>query len=413
MARSPLALFGGPPARPAPPEPRPRITAEEAADVARSLAAVGDWSRAGDDWPSPYLEPLEARWAELHHAAYAVAVSSGTAALALALGALRIPPGDEVLIPAYGCPAVDAAVFQAGLTPVHVDLDPRTYGMAPAAAAAAITPRTAALVVVHWAGQPAGRDGWRRLAERNGLALLEDACLAPGAQYGGEPVGAWGAAAVFSLGVRKPLSAGEGGFVVTRDPKLAERVRRDRSLGADPESGDLRRPTGNYRLSEWAAGVTLPQLARLEAGRSRRAASARLLSEAVERVPFLEPLALDPRTNGPTWAQLWLRFDEEAAGIPRARWVEALQAEGVPIFPGWGRPSYTLGMYTRAGAAEWLRARESGRPPDFYERVACRHAERAAYSEALVLDLPVLEDEAVGATASALEKVAANVHRLR
>lgn len=409
---SSLALLGGTPVRAAPPEPRPRITESEAAELARNLAQVGDWSRAGEDWPSLYLERLEARWAELH-GGHVVAVSSGTSALTLTLQALRVPAGDEVLIPAYGCPAVDVAVMAAGLTPVHVDLDPRTYSMSPVAAAAAVTARTAALVVVHWGGQPAHRDAWRRIAERNGLALVEDACLAPGARYADEPVGRWGDAAVFSLGVRKPISAGEGGVIVTGDAAVAARLRAARSLGADTETGDIRRATGNYRLTEWGAAVTLPQLTRLEPDRQRRAQSAAILRRAVAGIPFLAALEVDPRADAPAWAQFWLRYSEEAAEVPRDRFVDAVQAEGVPLFPGWGRTNNTLGIYARERAAEWLRARGSGREPDAYEHVGGPHAERAAYSEALLLDLPVLDDVgAVQDAAEALGKVAGEMDAL-
>src|SRR5439155_12480768 len=117
--------------------------------------------------------------------------------------------------------------------------------MSPAAAAAAVTPRTAGLIAVHFAGQPAGLGPLARVAERARLALVEDACLAPGAHYDGRPVGSWGRAAAFSLGVRKPVSAGEGGVVTTNDAGLAAAIRQARSLGADPHTGEIARATGN------------------------------------------------------------------------------------------------------------------------------------------------------------------------
>src|SRR5262245_55781547 len=133
-----LAFFGGTPVRRSFPEPGPRLSAAEAERVGSVLAAA-DWSRAGEDWPLPWLDRLEEAWAGAHGVRHAVAVASGTAALTLILRALRLPEGDEALVPAWGCPAVDVAVLAAGLTPVHVDLDPATYGMAAAAAAAAVT----------------------------------------------------------------------------------------------------------------------------------------------------------------------------------------------------------------------------------------------------------------------------------
>jgi perosamine synthetase len=310
---------------------------------------------------------------------------------------------------------VDVAVLSAGQTPIHVDLDPATFAMAPAATAAAITPRTGAIVVVHFAGAPAGLGALQRVAERHGLALVEDACLAPGASYDGRPVGSWGRAAAFSLGVRKPVSAGEGGLVTTGDEALAAAVRDARNLGADAETGELVEPSGNYRLTELQAAVALPQLARLEADRQRRAAAAAVLSAALAESPYLRPLSCDRRATRWAWAQFWIRYDEAAGGVPRERVAQAVQAEGIPLFAGWARPNYTLGCYTPARAGEWLRPRGAGRAADHYERTHCPHAERAAFGEALLLDFPLLDAEAPVAqeAAAALAKVSAHLRDLR
>lgn len=374
------------------PEPRPRLTPTEA-ETLRAVFLSADWSRAGDDWPLPPLEILEHEWAQVHQTAHAVAVSSGTAALRLTLEALALHPGDEVLVPAYGCPAVDVAVLSAGLTPIHVDIDPATWCMSPSAAAAAVTGRTGALVAVHFAGQPARLEALVRVARRSGIALVEDACLAPGACYGDRPVGTWSRAAVFSLGVRKPVSAGEGGLVVTDDPALAAAVRRQRSLGADPETGEIERPGGNYRLTSLQAAVVLPQLARLEAGLERRANAASQLTSELEDCPWLRPLERDSAVSRHGWAQFWLRCDESELSVPRERIAQAVQALGIPLFPGWTRPNYCLAMYTPARAAIWLRDRASDREADHYERTHCPHAERAAFTEALILDFPILDAE--------------------
>jgi dTDP-4-amino-4,6-dideoxygalactose transaminase len=369
-------------------DPRPRLEPEAAEQAARTLRG-SEWSRLGDDWPLPCLDELERRWAEVHGTAECVAVSSGTAALTLTLRALDLPTGDEVLIPAYGCPAVDVAVHQAGLTPVHVEIDPRTYSISPAHAAAVVTPRTAAIVAVHFGGQPVHLRSLASIAERQGLALIEDACLAPGAAYAGWPVGSWGVAGVFSLGVHKPISAGEGGLITTNDARLAGRLRRLRSLGADPDTGEIWEPSGNFRLTELQAAVALPQLVRQAEARTRREAAAERWTAALADLPALRPLDRDPNA-APAWAQFWLRWDEAAGGMNRAELVAAAQALGLPLFAGWPRPNYTLGMYSRQRAAAWLSTRNSGREAEHYERTRYPHAEHAAYNEAVLLDFPAL-----------------------
>lgn len=390
---------------------RSRLTPEEALAAAGVLCAP-EWSRLGDDWPLPAVDLLEQRWAATHGAAHAIAVSSGTAALTLTLQALGAPTGDEVLIPAYGCPAVDVAVLAAGLTPIHVDIDPATYGMSPIAAATAVTARTAAMVVVHFAGQPARLRSLAAVAERQGIALIEDACLAPGVLYGDQSVGAWGEAAVFSLGVRKPISAGEGGLIVTNDAALAERLRRSRSLGVDPDSGDLLAPTGNFRLTALQAAVALPQLVRLEADRLRREQTAELWTASLGVGGALQALGRDPQATH-CWAQFWLRYNEEPGGMPREELVEAAHALGLPLFAGWPRPSYTLGVYAPQRAVSWLRDRGSGREPAHYEHTHCPHAEHAAFNEALLLDFPALNagPEDVQRIAERLQRLAETISR--
>jgi dTDP-4-amino-4,6-dideoxygalactose transaminase len=241
------------------------------------------------------------------------------------------------------------------------------------------------------------------VADRNGLAFIEDACLAPGLPSGPNR------AAVFSFGARKPVSAGEGGLVTTSDPALAAHVRRLRGLGADPQTGDISDPSGNYRLSALAAAAVLPQLDRLEADRARRVSAAARLREAVSGVEWLVPLR---ETGWTACAQLWLRFNEETAGFARERLLEAAHTARVPLFPGWPRPNYCLGMYTPARAGLWLRDRSSGRASQHYEHTCCPQAERAAFSEALLLDLPSLEarEPRVKGTVRALREVLEQLH---
>ncbi|MGQ9733410.1 MAG: DegT/DnrJ/EryC1/StrS family aminotransferase, partial [Candidatus Zipacnadales bacterium] len=157
------------------------VWGEAEVESLRQVLASGRWSWTDDAEEAEQTSALEAEFAAFHQARYAVAVSSGTAALTLALRAVELAPGDEVIVPAYNCIATDMAVLEAGGVPVHADIDPETYCLAPAAAEAALTERTRAVIPVHFAGQPADLEAFASLAERHGLALIEDAAVAPGA----------------------------------------------------------------------------------------------------------------------------------------------------------------------------------------------------------------------------------------
>jgi dTDP-4-amino-4,6-dideoxygalactose transaminase len=398
-----------------------------------ALPGEAEWDSPPHDQTSaslPCLERLEHELARAHNRRFGVAVASGTTALTIALSALDLVPGDEVLVPAYGCIAPEMAVLGAGGVPIHVEIDPDTYALDPAAVSRARNERTRAVIAVHFAGRP--MDVAVVAAAAPELAVVEDACLAEGAARAGQPVGSVGRAAVFSFGVDKPLHAGEGGLVVTDDAALAARLRRLRSLGLDPETGDHQTPAGNHRMTELQAAVLLPQWERAARDRARRERSARTIEAALAGCPLLRPLAggnecapIGPRSEGAVparcqplvdaRAQLWLRYDENAAEVDRRRFVAAVQAEGIPLFAGWTRPNYICALFATDRAARWLAERGASRPPDHYERTVCPVAERAAYGEACLLPLRVLSAPGgdVADAARALVKVLEQLPTLR
>jgi perosamine synthetase len=191
---------------------------------------------------------------------HAIAVSSGTAALHVAVLALEIGPGDEVLVPAYTFPATANVVALAGGVPVLVDVDPVTMNMDPDAAEARVTPRTKATLAVHLFGRPAP------LERYPDLPVIEDAAGALGASRGGRPCGSLGALACFSFHPRKIVTTGEGGAVTTSDDELAERVRSLRHHGWSPSDAyvDMPAPAYNYRISDVLCALGIPQLRRLD-----------------------------------------------------------------------------------------------------------------------------------------------------
>ncbi|MCC6747114.1 MAG: DegT/DnrJ/EryC1/StrS family aminotransferase [Deltaproteobacteria bacterium] len=246
----------------------PDIQPEDLAAVARVLE--GKRLLAG-----PEIARFEAAVAEAVGANHAVAVSSGTAALVLALQAAGVGPGDEVLVPAFTFLATAHAVVLVGATPVLVDVDPRTWNLDPGEAARAITSRTTAILPVDQFGLPVEVEPLLMLRRRDGLALtlIEDAACAVGAARHGRPVGAGPGTACLSFHPRKIITTGEGGMVLTDEAGLADRIRQLRTLGRDG-SGRFVEVGPNLRMTELGAALGRSQLGRLPALVERRRALA-------------------------------------------------------------------------------------------------------------------------------------------
>jgi perosamine synthetase len=257
----------------------------------------------------PELEAFEDAMAAYHGVPEAVAVSSGTAGLHLALLALGVGEGCEVIVPSYAFVAVSNAVLYVRATPVFVDIDPVTLNLDPELIEEAITPRTRAILVVHTFGVPAEMDRILEIAGRRNLSVLEDACEAIGAGYDSRRVGGFGDLGVFAFYPNKQITTGEGGCVVARDPDLAKRMRSLRNQGRAADArgvGNQAKPEHpdwfehieigfNYRLSEMACALGRVQLGRIDKILGmRQAAAARYRSlldgvSGVELPPMILP----------------------------------------------------------------------------------------------------------------------------
>jgi dTDP-4-amino-4,6-dideoxygalactose transaminase len=212
----------------------------------------------------PEVEQFEAAFAAYHGVGHAVGVANGTDAIELALRAAGIGPGDEVVTVAHTAVATVCAIERAGAKPVLVDIDPVTYTMDPAAAEAAIGPRTKAIVPVHLYGHPADMPALAAIAERHSLLLIEDCAQAHGAKLDGRLVGTLGHLGAFSFYPTKNLGAcGDGGAVITRDPQLAARLRRLRTYGQASRYRHVERGV-NSRLDEIQAAILGVKLQRLD-----------------------------------------------------------------------------------------------------------------------------------------------------
>jgi perosamine synthetase len=243
------------------------------------LAAIAEVLESGQLTMGPRVPEFEDGLASACDVEHAVAVSSGTAALHLAVLALGIGPGDEVIVPAYTFPATANVVALAGATPVLVDVDPATMNVRPEAVADAVTERTRAVIVVHLFGRPAR---WEEIeaALPEGVELLEDAAGALGARRGERACGGLGRLGCLSFHPRKIVTTGEGGAVTTNDGELAEKIRTMRHHGW--HGVEMPAPGPNYRLSDVLCALGIPQLRRLDAILEERE---RLAARYAERLP--------------------------------------------------------------------------------------------------------------------------------
>ncbi|HQR67632.1 MAG TPA: DegT/DnrJ/EryC1/StrS family aminotransferase, partial [Thermoanaerobaculia bacterium] len=245
-----------------------RLAAREREEM---LAAFERVHASGRYVLGPEVEAFEEAFAGFAGAPHAVGCASGTDALTLALRALGVGPGDEVVTVSMTCAPTATAIVNAGARPVFVDVDPASLTMDPAALPAAVTPRTKAVLPVHLYGRPAAMEAIARIARERGVLLVEDCAQAHGARLAGRSVGTFGDAAAWSFYPTKNLGAlGDGGLVTARDRRVAERLRRLRMYGYTVKN-DAAETGFNSRLDELQAALLRARLARLAGGKRRRA----------------------------------------------------------------------------------------------------------------------------------------------
>jgi perosamine synthetase len=309
----------------------------------------------------PKLVEFETAMATYIGVPHAVAVSSGTAGLHLALLALGIRAGDEVIVPSFTFIAVANAVRYVGATPVFTDIDAATLNLDPVRVEEAITARTRAAIVVHTFGRPADLTSLLRIAERHKLLLIEDACEAIGAKIGGQRVGSFGDAGVFAFYPNKQITTGEGGMVVTRDAQVARHIAALRNHGRyessprepeiSPESSDQwfeHAELGfNYRLSEMQCALGLAQLGRIEEILARREAIARRYCERLGGDSNLILPTLDVRGQRLSWFVFVAQLAERFSRADRDRVREHLAAQGIAT----GR--YFTPVHLQPACAAW------------------------------------------------------------
>jgi dTDP-4-amino-4,6-dideoxygalactose transaminase len=374
------AVLGGEPIRPQGPPEWP-LADESILEAMRSAYHDGSWGR----YHGGHVARLEQRLAAEHHVDHVLTCGSGTFAVELALRALKVGPGDEVVMAAYDYGGNFLSVHAVGARPVLVDVDAGNWNLAPEALAAAFGPATRAVLVSHLHGGLVPMREVVELAGRHGAAVIEDAAQTPGALVQGRLAGTWSDVGILSFGGSKLLTAGRGGALLTRRADVAQRAR-------------LWLQRGNHLcpLSELQAAVLGPQLDRLAERNALRLRNVRLLSEQLRGVPGLRPFknrALEK--SEPGYYKVGFQL-AEAFGLDRERFTVAVRAEGVAVDEG-------------------FRALHVGRSPSRWRGAGSLAESERAHQGTVVLHHPVLlgTPADIEQIARAVAKIHAHAERLR
>jgi len=353
-----------------------------------------DWLTTG-----PMVESFEKALTAHTGAKFAVAVSSGTAALHAIMHTIGIKPGDEVIVPSMTFVATSNAVVFQGGKPVFADVDPETLLIDPKSVEEKITPRTKAIVAVDYAGQPCDYDSLRKIADRHGISLVADACHALGAEYKNKKVGSLADLSALSFHPVKHITTGEGGAITTDNPKFNERVRmfRNHGISMDYRQRDKKGTWYyemvdlgyNYRLTDIQCALGLSQLKKLPGWIRRRQEIAKEYGASFEKFSAVKPLTRSPHVSH-AYHLYVIKLDLEKLGKDRATIFSALRKQGIGVnvhyIPVHLHPFYRERYKTGPGL--------------------CPVAE-AAYERILSLPIfPAMSNEDVKRVVTALKKVA-------
>ncbi|MDE3258581.1 MAG: DegT/DnrJ/EryC1/StrS family aminotransferase [Gemmatimonadota bacterium] len=407
-----LALFGGEPAVTRDDaDPWPRFDRAEASllmDVLHSR----NWNYG------PKCRELEETFARFQDAGFGLVCSGGTNALEAACRGAEIGVGDEVITSPFTFHGTCMGILAAGATVTFADIAPDTDNIDPDAIEAAITPRTKAIMVVHFGGLACDMRRIQTIADRHGLVVLEDACHGWGATYMEKGLGSWGLASGFSFQQSKNITSGEGGIALTNDEEVADRI------GCVINSGRSRfdrapaemRWGGNHRMTDFTAAILLCQLKRVRQQTDIREQNAAMLSRTLSRFDGIEPVRRLPEATRASWHIYSARYaPDEFEGVSRERFLQALRAEGVPASGGYTEPVYRNPLFQndwKAGAYRpyaWTTMDES---PDYRNlhlpNVEAASADRIWLSQRALL----ATEERMKEVCLAFEKVGAHADEL-
>lgn len=404
-----LALKGGRPVRKHPFPEWPVWNDAEREALLRVLQS-GKWgSLHGKE-----VETFERELAEYQDARFAIAVTSGTTALEVALRTVGIKALDEVIIPAYTFVATATAVLSNGAIPRFADIDLNTFNLDAASVETLITERTRAIIPVHFSGRAADMDAIMRIARKHQLYVIEDAAQAIGAQWRGRGVGAIGNMGCLSFQSSKNITAGEGGMILTNDEELFKLARSYMNCGR--VEGGLwyahYHLGGNFRMTEFQAALLRAQLQRYPEHLKKRQQNMRFLDQRLAELPGITPLAADERITSHAGHLYIFRYQAQAFDyLERDTFVKALQAEGIPASPGYSLPLYEQPVFKNRSFGPFTHLLEQKID---YQDIHLPATHAACYREAVWLPQNVLlgsRDDMLDIV-NAIEKVYEHRHEL-
>lgn len=415
------ALLGGVPLRSDPFPAWPVIGDNERQSWSHVLES-GRWNRG------PYVDRFEREWAKQLECPYALGTASGTAALYTSLDALEVGPGDEVIVPPYTFAATINVVLLRHALPIFVDSDRKTFQIDPARIEEAVTDRTRCIIPVHLGGNPADLDRVLAIREKTGIPVLEDACQAHFAEWRGKKVGTLGDLGCFSFQASKNLNSGEGGAIVSRDPELIARcasfhnvgrgykVNEEGELVGDRSSGFVYARAGdNRRLTEFQGALLVEQLTRLEEQARRRESNAAYLTRQLSEISGIKPAEMYEGATRNAYHLYMFRYDRQGFGdLVRDRFMEALEAEGIPCSGGYGRLNQEPYVEQTVESRGFRRIYGDGEIARWKERNHCPENDRLCqeavwFSQTMLLGPRSDMDE----IAASIRKIAKNVDALR
>ncbi len=369
QADSKPALLGGAPVR-TKPFPGWPVLGSNADKAWADVLHTGHWCRLD----GTYASRFEENWAKMLGAQYCRATSSGTTALLTSLNALDVGPGDEVIVPPYTFVATINVVLMQFALPVFVDSDRETFQIDANKIEAAITPRTKVIMPVHLGGSAADMDKIMEVANRRGIPVVEDACQAHLGEWRGKKLSTIGACGCFSFQASKNLNSGEGGAILTNDADLFARASAFHGNGRGKTDISFAYVSNgcNHRMTEFQAALLGEQLTRLEAQARTREQNAQYLTSQLKEIPGIRPARMYDGCTRNAYHLYMLRYDPEGfEGLPRARFLAALEAEGIPCMAGYDPLNKEKFIAKTVGSRHYRKVFSEAELAQYRERSEC------------------------------------------